>query len=58
MSESINKRVRIKSRAKIYVGELGTAIDVTENLLFQVVLDRDGFTTTMWFDFEELEFLK
>lgn len=53
----INRKVKIKSCAKIFQGELGIATIVTNNLYFYVNLQIDGFETGLWFDFKDLEFL-
>lgn len=53
----INRKVKIRPSAHIFVGEIGTATVVTDNLYFYVNLERDGFETGMYFDYKELEFL-
>ena len=54
---TINKKVKIKPCAHIFEGEIGVATMVTENLSFYVNLEREGYTTGLWFAYEELEFL-
>lgn len=55
----IEQKVKIRPRAKIYVGEIGMALIVTENLSFMVRIYREDISSyiTMWFEYEELEFL-
>lgn len=53
----INRRVRIKPSAVVYVGEVGTATLVTDNLYFYVTLDRDFGEVSFYLDYDELEFL-
>lgn len=55
----INRKVRIKPCAKIFVGIIAVATKVTDNLLFYVEFDTcEGVSGGLWFDVNELEFLK
>ena len=54
----IQRRVRIRPNAKIFVGWYGTATSVTNNLVFYVCLDaQHGIEGGMYFDYDELEFI-
>ena len=54
----INRRVRIKPNAQIWVGMYGTATSVSDDLTFYVQIDPiAGMDGGLYFDYDELEFI-
>jgi hypothetical protein len=53
---SEGRRVRIKPNAKVFVGDIGVATMVTDNLSYLVTLSREYGSASIWFEHEELEF--